>query len=170
MSSDLNVRFARANDLPALVAIYNHYIETTPITFDTTSFSVSERQSWFDSFSESGPHWLLIAEADEKIVGYASSSEFKSRVAYDTSVETSIYLDPDNGGNGVGTTLYGELLRLIVDEPRLHRAYGVIALPNEASVALHQKFGFVNIGTFSEVGFKFDRYWDVAWFEKDLSA
>lgn len=170
MPSELNIRFARADDLPALVAIYNHYIKTTPITFDTTPFSAHERQSWFDGFSEDGPYRLLVAVMDDRVAGYASSSEFKGRAAYDTSVETTVYLDPGATGAGIGTALYGELIGMLVDDKRLHRAYGVIALPNEASVALHQKFGFVKVGTLNEVGLKFGRYWDVAWFEKDLSA
>ncbi|NNC78237.1 MAG: N-acetyltransferase [Woeseiaceae bacterium] len=169
MSSEISIRFARESDLDTLVDIYNYYIENTAITFDMTPFKTEQRVAWFREFSEDGLYRLLVAERDEKLIGYASSSNFKSRAAYDTSVETTIYLDREASGGGVGTALYAELLRLLVADERLHRAYGVIALPNDASVALHQKFGFVNVGTLGEVGFKLGRYWDVAWYEKDLS-
>ena len=111
----------------------------------------------------------MVAERDGDLLGFASSSPFRHRPAYNTSVETSIYLDPDAIGSGVGTTLFGALLELLDADERLHRAYGGIALPNEASIALHEKFGFRLAGTYREVGYKFDKYWDVARYEKDLS-
>ena len=86
------------------------------------------------------------------------------------SVETTVYLDPAATGSGLGTLLYGTLIDRLVGDDRLHRAYGGIALPNDASVALHEKLGFEHVGTYREVGRKFGRYWDVAWFEKDLSG
>ena len=110
----------------------------------------------------------MVAERDGDMLGFASSSPFKKRPAYNTSVETSIYLEPDAMGGGVGTTLFGALLELLTADERLHRAYGGIALPNAASIALHEKFGFQLAGTYREVGYKFDKYWDVAWYEKDL--
>jgi phosphinothricin acetyltransferase len=90
--------------------------------------------------------------------------------AYDTSVEVTIYLAPDAGGCGVGTRLYKALFEALADED-LHRAYAGIAQPerNEASVRLHERFGFRHVGTYREVGRKFGRYWDVAWYEKELS-
>lgn len=170
MSADVSIRPAGLEDLPALVAIYNHYVSETAITFDTDPFSVDARRPWFDSFSESGRYRLLVADRQGAVAGYASSSCFKTRKAYDVSVETTIYLDPLAVGGGIGIALYGELLRELVAHPELHRAYGGIALPNDASVALHRKLGFEHIGTYREVGRKFGRYWDVAWYEKDLSA
>ena len=156
-------------DLADLVKIYNHYVENTPFTFDTTTFSMQDRIGWFASFSEDGIHRLVVAEREGQVLGYASSAPFKQRPAYDTSVETSVYLDPDNIGNGIGTALYELLLEQLGNDDRLHRAYGGIALPNSASVALHEKLGFKLAGTYREVGYKLDRYWDVAWYEKDLA-
>jgi phosphinothricin acetyltransferase len=167
--TQLEIRDARADDLPALVRIYNHFVEHTPVTFHTEQFDVRGRQDWFDSFSENGPHRLLVAEQDAEIAGYASSARFKARAAYDTSVETTIYLDPSAAGRGIGSRLYAQLVDLLVADERLHRAYGGVALPNPASVALHERCGFKAIGTYREVGFKFGKYWDVAWFERDLS-
>ena len=170
MSADVSIRPGGLEDLPALVAIYNHYVSETAITFDTDPFSVDARRPWFDSFSESSRYRLLVADRQGAVAGYASSSCFKTRKAYDVSVETTIYLDPLAVGGGIGIALYGELLRELVAHPELHRAYGGIALPNDASVALHRKLGFEHIGTYREVGRKFGRYWNVAWYEKDLSA
>ncbi len=170
MTNETLIRPAACVDLPALVDIYNHYVRETPVTFDTEPFTVETREAWFSSFSEDGPYWLLVATQDGAVRGYASSSCFKPRKAYDISVETTIYLDPAATGNGVGTALCGALIDALVEDARLHRAYGGIALPNDASVALHETFGFQHVGTYREVGRKFDRYWDVAWFEKDLSG
>lgn len=170
MTDETRVRPAVRGDLPALVDIYNHYVRETPVTFDTEPFSVESRAAWFSSFGNDTPYRLLVAVCGDDICGYASSACFKPRQAYDVSVETTIYLDPQATGAGIGTLLYGALLDLLVDDTRLHRAYGGIALPNDASVALHEKFGFELVGTYREVGRKFDRYWDVAWYEKDLSG
>lgn len=170
MATETTIRSAQRADLPALVDIYNHYVRETPVTFDTAPFTIDTRETWFSSFSDDGPYRLLVATRGGAVCGYASSSCFKPRKAYDVSVETTIYLDPGSVGNGIGSTLYGTLMDALIADPRLHRAYGGIALPNEASVALHEKLGFEHVGTYREVGQKFDRYWDVAWFEKDLSG
>ena len=101
------------------------------------------------------------------MLGYASSSEYRPKAAYDSSVETSIYLHPDHLGKGLGQQLYSHLLDSL--KPfRLHRAYAGIAQPNPASVALHTSFDFEHIGTFTEAGHKFGGYHDVAWYEKAL--
>jgi len=160
---------AREQDLPALVQIYNHYVTATHITFDTQPFTAVQRRAWFDAFSLRGPHRLFVAAIAERVVGYASSTRFRPKPAYDQSVETSIYLHPDFVGQGIGRPLYAYLLDAIGLEPSVHRAYGAIALPNPASIVLHERLGFKLVGTFREVGFKFEKYWHVSWFEKDLS-
>ena len=170
MNDETIIRTAVRADLPALVGIYNHYVRETPVTFDTDPFTVESREAWFSSFDEAGPYRLLVATRGDALCGYASSACFKPRKAYDVSVETTIYLDPSSTGSGIGSALYGALIDMLVADPRLHRAYGGVALPNDASVALHQKLGFEHVGTYREVGRKFGRYWDVAWFEKDLSG
>jgi len=165
-----SIRVAEADDLPELVRIYNHYVTATHITFDIEPFTVDQRRSWFRSFSETGPHRLLVAEVACQLVGYTSSTDFRAKPAYDPSVETTIYLDPSFVGRGVGRVLYAALLESITHEKSAHRAYGGIALPNERSVALHESFGFTLAGTFREVGLKFGKYWDVSWYEKDVSG
>ena len=103
----------------------------------------------------------------DEIVGYATSSRFRDKAAYDTSVETTVYVRNGGARRGVGSALYTALFDAIRDED-VHRAYAGIALPNDASMALHRRFGFVEVGTYREVGRKFGRYWDVTWLERPL--
>lgn len=165
----MRIRDGEERDLAELVRIYNHYVTTTHITFDTHAFSVDERHSWLERFAPAGPHRLLVAETAGRVTGYASSSPFRPKPAYDCSVETTIYLDPEMTGRGLGRRLYEELLTELQSEEGVHRAFGGVALPNPASIALHEGFGFRLAGTFREVGFKLGRYWDVSWYEKQLS-
>jgi len=164
------IRSAVERDLPDLVRIYNHYVAGSHVTFDTKPFSLEERRPWFEVFSTSGPHRLLVAEFESRTIGYASSREFRPKPAYSCSVETTIYLDPEFVGRGIGRALYGALLEALESEDGVHRAYGGIALPNPASVTLHERFGFKLAGTFREVGYKFGKYWDVSWYERDCSC
>jgi len=161
------IRSAHRRDLPDLVRIYNHYVATSHITFDTQEFTVEGRVAWFEGFSDSGAHQLLVADVAHHAVGYASSQQLRSKPAYDPSVETTIYLDPGFTGRGIGPLLYGALLERMRSEKSVHRAYAGIALPNRHSIALHESFGFKLIGTFREVGFKFGEFWDVSWYENE---
>jgi L-amino acid N-acyltransferase YncA len=110
-------------------------------------------------------HRLLVAREDERVLGYASSSTYRSRAAYAPSVETSVYVDHCSIGRGVGSALLQALLSELETED-VHRACAGIALPNPTSVRLHERFGYRHVGTFTEQGRKFGRYWDVAWFER----
>ena len=167
MPSDLEIRPAHEVDLPRLTEIYNHYVVETPITFDVQPFSVSERRNWLDSFKSSGPHRLFAALERGRIVGYAGSLPFRNKAAYETSVETTVYVDPGCTGRGVGMELYAVLFDALRGED-LNRALVGITLPNPASIELHERFGFQRIGVYSEVGRKLGRYWDVLWLEKSL--
>jgi phosphinothricin acetyltransferase len=111
---------------------------------------------------------MVAADADsQRILGYATSSPYRPKPAYSTSVEATVYVAPDAGRRGIGTLLYKALFAALAGED-VHRAYAGIAQPNEASVRLHERFGFRHAGTYTEVGRKFGRYWDVAWYEKEL--
>ncbi|MEV6022554.1 N-acetyltransferase family protein [Streptomyces sp. NPDC052036] len=167
--TEVQVRPGVEDDLGALTDIYNHYVHTTPITFDTAIFTPEERRPWLLSHPEDGPHRLMVAvDSDsQEILGYATSSAFRAKPAYATSVEVTVYLAARATGRGVGTRLYEALFAALADED-LHRAYAGIAQPNEASVRLHERFGFRHVGTYRQVGRKFGRYWDVAWYEKEL--
>jgi phosphinothricin acetyltransferase len=161
------VRPGRPADLPALTELYNHYVRSTAVTFDITEFTTNERRQWFDHYAATGPHRLLVAADGDDVLGYATSSAFRPKPGYATSVETTVYVRPAATGRGLGSLLYGALFEALAGED-IHRAYAGVALPNDASVALHERFGFRAIGTFTEVGRKLDRYWDVRWFERDL--
>jgi phosphinothricin acetyltransferase len=100
---------------------------------------------------------------------WTSSGPVQERCGYDTSVETSVYVSREFTGGGVGTALYRHLFR-VLDREDVHRAYAVMSLPNEPSITLHERFGFVRAGFFSEQGRKFGRYWDVAWYEKRMPS
>ncbi|MER6491513.1 GNAT family N-acetyltransferase [Streptomyces griseorubiginosus] len=171
--AEVQVRPGVEGDLEALTDLYNHYVRETPITFDTAAFTPEERRPWLLSHPEDGPYRLMVATdmhatgTSQRLLGYATSSPFRAKPAYATSVEVTIYLAPDAGGRGIGTLLYKALFEALAGED-LHRAYAGIAQPNEASTRLHERFGFRHIGTYEEVGRKFGRYWDVAWYEKDL--
>src|SRR5690348_6104384 len=142
------------------------YVTTTHITFDLEPVTMDGRREWFSHYQASGRHRLLVAVASHRqVIGYASSSSFRAKPGYDTSVETSIYLVPEATGLGVGTRLYQGLFDSLAGED-VHRAYAGIALPNPASIALHERFGFKRVALFTEQGRKFERYWDVAWYEK----
>ncbi len=164
----MKIRHGSEEDLPRLLEIYNHYVEHSHVTFDIERLTLAQRREWFEAFTEKGPHRLFIVETDAGVAGYASSRAFRAKPAYERSVETSVYLAPESGSSGFGSALYARLLETLEGEERVHRAYGGIAIPNEASLALHRRFGFKRVATFSEVGFKFGRYWDVAWFERAL--
>ena len=166
--SELHIRAGEARDLNALVEIYNHYITETHITFDVEPFAVGARTQWFTQFAEAGPYRLLVADGNGEVRGYACSTQFKPRPAYDTSVETTVYLHPEHTGKGLGRQLYGALVAELEQEQSVHRAYGGVALPNEGSIRLHEALGFRQVATYHEVGFKFGKYWDVSWFEKEV--
>jgi phosphinothricin acetyltransferase len=165
----LSIRPAQSDDLDRLVDIYNFYVTETHNTFDTEPFAVTGRIQWFNQFAETGPYRLLVAELGDDVIGYASSTAFKPKPAYGTSVETTVYLDSGQTGNGFGRQLYAQLIDQLIGEESVHRAYGGVALPNAESVALHLKLGFLKVASYHEVGYKFDQYWDVDWFERDVS-
>jgi phosphinothricin acetyltransferase len=163
----LVIRPGAQPDVEALTGLYNHYIRETPITFDLEPKTLAERSAWVAGFGACGRHRLLVAERAGRAVGFACSHPFRSKAAYDTSVETSVYLEPGVTGQGLGARLYRALFEALAGED-VHRALAGITLPNAASLALHRRFGFEPVGVFHAVGYKFGRYWDVQWLEKAL--
>jgi phosphinothricin acetyltransferase len=161
------IRPAIEGDLGSLNDLYNHYVRETPITFDIEPITMDQRRTWFGHYDVVGRHRLLVAVEDDRVLGYATSGPWHTRRAYETSVETSIYLDPDATGRGIGTALYARLFEEL-DGEDVHRAYGGMTIPNPASIALHERFGFERVAYFTEQGRKFARYWDVAMYEKPL--
>ncbi len=163
--AEVEIRPVEQSDLPALLDIYNHYVIHTPITFDLEPRTLAQRREWLDHFRPAGRHRCFVAAREGRAIGWTCSAWFKDRAAYDTSIETSIYLAPGEGGKGLGRRLYETLFDALKGED-IHRAYGGITLPNEASVGVHKALGFEHIGTYPEIGRKFGRYWDVALYLK----
>ena len=163
------VRAADRTDLAAITELYNHYIRTSPATFDLDPFRASDRSEWYDDHIRGPGHVLLVAEQGGSVVGFAGSGTFRSKAAYSTTIETSVYCAAGWEGRRIGDALYTELFRRIAGSGA-HRAVAGITLPNPASVALHRRHGFERSGEFHEVGRKFGRFWDVAWYEKRLDA
>jgi phosphinothricin acetyltransferase len=163
----VDIRPATERDLEAINQIYNHYVVAAHYTFDLEPTSMQTRTEWFSHYGETGRYRLLVAVADGRVIGYACSSKFRPKPAYETSVESSIYVAPDAIGHGAGSRLYETLFRSLQGED-LHRAYAGIALPNPQSIALHERFAFKRVAHFTDQGRKFGRYWDVAWWEKPL--
>jgi phosphinothricin acetyltransferase len=165
--SDISIRPAVRADLPRLTEIYNHYVVHTPVTFDVEPYTVERREAWFSQFAASGRYRLFVAEENGSVVAYAGTTRFRPKAAYETTVETTIYCDQRAIGKGIGSRLYGALFDALQSED-IRRIVAGYTLPNPASAALHERFGFARVGIFTENGRKFGRYWDVAWNERPL--
>lgn len=164
----VTVRDATADDVPAVAAIYTHYTLRTTTTFN---IEVRTPREWRDRFEQNivaGPYQLLVATEGGAVVGYVETQQFRPKPAYRRSLEISVYVAPDLQARGVGNALFAALFERLAHDDRFHRGFSIIALPNEASIALHERHGFVHRGTLSEAGFKFDRYLDVAYYERAL--
>ncbi len=164
----INVRPAKAEDAAGINAVYNPYIRESAVTFETVEYSLEDRLVWLAQGDRGGRHPVFVAVREDGMVcGFANAAPFDPRQAYETSVKTSVFVDPACYGAGVGRQLYEALFRAL-EGVDAHRAYALIVAPNPASAALHKAFGFTYVSTLSEVGRKFGRYYDVMWFEKRL--
>jgi L-amino acid N-acyltransferase YncA len=160
------IRTATTGDAEAIARIYNHYVASTIITFEEQAVSAEEMATRIAEIAAASLPWL-VAEQDGRIVGYAYASKWKGRCAYRFSAESTVYLHPDFVGMGYGTRLY-ERLFAALRELGMHAVIGGVALPNAASIALHEKVGMKKVAHFSEVGFKFDRWIDVGYWQAML--
>lgn len=164
----MHIRDAITDDARAIAAIYNPYIANTTISFEEQPVTDAEMARRIAEVQGAGLPWLVI-EQDGAMLGYAYATKWRVRHAYRFSVESSVYLAPQAAGQGVGTRLYTALLERLRDAG-CHLVIGGIALPNAASVALHEKLGYEKVAHFREVGFKFDRWLDVGYWQKALAA
>jgi phosphinothricin acetyltransferase len=162
---DAVIRPAQAPDASAICAIYNHYVTDTIVTFEEQPVTDDEMQSRIESVLKGFP-WLVL-ERDGKVAGYAYAAAWKARSGYRFAAESSIYLAPAHTGHGFGSALYTSLLEHLRARG-IHCVIGGAALPNPASVALHEKLGFTKIAHFRENGFKFGRWIDVAYWQSLL--
>jgi len=165
--SEVLIRAAVRSDLPRLTEIYNHYVTHTAVTFDVEPYGVEKRAAWFSQFAETGRYRLMVAEENGIVIGYAGTTPFRPKVAYDITVETTIYCAADATGKGMGRRLYAALFQAIEGED-IRSIVAGFTLPNPASAKLHEEFGFRVVGTFLENGRKFGRYWDVCWTQRRL--
>jgi phosphinothricin acetyltransferase len=163
----LHIRAATPADLPRLTEIYNHFVIHTHVTFDIEPYTVESRGAWFGQFGPRGRYRLLVAEDEAGIVGYAGTTRYRVKAAYDSTVETTVYCAPGEDRKGIGGKLYAALFESLAGED-IRTIVAAYTLPNPASVALHARFGFKLVGVFHENGRKLGRYWDVAWAERSL--
>ncbi|MGP3916734.1 GNAT family N-acetyltransferase [Nonomuraea sp. 10N515B] len=166
-SGPVEVAIGDEADLVGIVALLNDVSATSIASFDSRPITVDERRAWFERFSSTGPYRLLVARRDGQVVGYACSQRYRDHDAFRETVELSVAIDASCRGLGVGTSLYRALFESIADEP-IHVAVVGIAMPNDASVALHRKFGFTEVGTFHEYAVKNGQYISSLWMERLL--
>lgn len=156
------IRSATTSDAAGIAKIYNHYVLRSTITFEEQAVSVTEMQQRIDEVLAGLP-WL-VWEENEVVHGFAYAIKWKGRCAYRYSVESTVYLSEGSTGRGIGSGLYKTLFAEL-RQHKLHTVIGGIALPNDASVALHEKLGFEKIAHFREVGWKFGRWIDVGYWQ-----
>ena len=162
------IREAKHTDAEALCEIYNHYIRNTVITFEEEVVDAEIFRARIEKTQSLGLTWLVAID-NNMPVGYAYSSPWHTRSAYKHTVEISVYLSPSATSKGWGTKLYAALFNKL-KETSIHVAIGGITLPNPASVALHEKFGMQQVAYFKEVGFKFDKWLDVGYWQVTLNS
>ncbi|MFK8113336.1 MAG: arsinothricin resistance N-acetyltransferase ArsN1 family B [Rubripirellula sp.] len=159
------LRDATEEDAQAIADIYNHFINETVVTFEVEPLMASQMLQRIKETTQSYP-WL-VAEVAGKVAGYAYASRWHARHAYRFTAEMTVYLDPSQVGQGLGTLLYQELIQ-VLSSTEIRTVIGGIALPNEASVALHESLGFRKAAHYQRVGFKFDRWIDVGYWQRML--
>lgn len=158
--TESQIRHATVDDLAQINEIYNSYIVASHTSFDTEPWTLDERAKWYTRYNTGGRYQVLVLLVGGVVAGFASSSPFRDKVAYETSVETTIVLDAAHTGAGLGSPLLQALLDSIRTED-IHRAYALIALPNEPSVTLHRRAGYRTVGVLDEVGHKLEAYHSV---------
>ncbi len=162
----MNIRPCQPGDVAQITEIYNHYITHTTITFEEQPLTVEQMRARIEAYTQLYP-WLVAANDEGQVLGYAYASKWKERAAYRHTAESTIYLRHGCEGQGVGKALYGELLKQIRQQG-CHVVLGCIAIPNDASIGLHEHMGFVKVAHFKEVGRKFDNWLDVGYWQLQL--
>jgi phosphinothricin acetyltransferase len=157
------LRDATPADAAAIAAIYNHYVLHTIVTFEEEAVTADEIAARIREVQGAGIPWLVWEEND-RVLGYTYASKWKSRCSFRYSLETTVYLDKDATGRGLGRKLYTPLIEALRAQ-KYHALIGGISIPNPSSIALHEKLGFQKIGHFKEVGWKFNQWIDVGYWE-----
>jgi phosphinothricin acetyltransferase len=165
MLTSLTLRDATPADAAAIAAIYNVYVETTTISMETDPVAAVDMAQRMADIQDGGLPWLVLLE-DGELRGYAYASKWRARPGYRNSVESSVYVAPGQRGRGHGLALYRALLARL--HGQFHSVIGGIALPNAASIALHERLGFRQVACFHEVGHKFGAWVDVGYWQLTL--
>jgi len=156
------IRNVQIVDAQELLDIYNYYVVNTVITFDLEALSLDAFKEKITTVSADYP--FIVYEENSEILGYAYGSKFRPKPAYNNTVESTVYLKHGTQGKQIGSKLYNELLFLL-KQKNVHVVLGVLTLPNEASVKLHEKFGFKEVAHLKEVGLKFGEWQDVGFWQ-----
>lgn len=170
--SELKIRDAQLEDAARLVEIYSHYVSDTAVSFECTVPSVEEFTERIKNIKTKYPY--LVCEKDGKIIGYVYASSYSSRAAYDWTVSTSIYVDKDCRRNGAGALLYKELEKRLKEKGIINLLAGVAFCENEDeylthdSQKFHLKMGYSEVAHMKGVGKKFERWYDIKWFQKKI--
>ena len=165
----VQVRGATEADLEAIGEIYNHYVVSSYATFDEVPRPSEEWRHWWATYRDSGPYRVGVAVDDGgTVLWYACSSPYRAHPSFAETVELSVYISPGHQGEGTGSALYQWLFGELAAE-NLHRVVAGIALPNDASIALHRRFGFTEIGVFDEYARVWDRYVSSVWMQRALA-
>jgi phosphinothricin acetyltransferase len=161
------MRPAREDDLDRINEIYTTTIVGSHVSFDLEPWDLEQRRVWWERYGADGPHRAPIAEIGGTVVGIAYSSPYRPKKAYQSSAETTIVLDPDYLRLGIGRQLLTALLELLRDDG-FHRAYAIVALPNDPSMGLHKSLGSRVVGTLEGAGYKLGEYWSSTIMERRL--
>lgn len=164
-----DVAAARPEDAAALLELRNHFIAHSFATFDEAPMDLDAIRAWMAGFAATGPHRLLVARDGDRLQGWCSSQAYRTHPAFARTIETSIYVAPDASGQGVGAALYGRLFDGLAGQG-VHRAVVGIALPNEASIRLHERFGFRRVGVFDEYAHKRGRPISSQWMQRAMDG
>ncbi|ELB2909262.1 N-acetyltransferase [Vibrio alginolyticus] len=165
----MEIRAGKLADVVAITNIFNFYIEHTNARFEESAFTLENRQNWFSQFSSNSKHQLYVAIENGELLGFACSQPYRDIAAFEDTVEVTVYLASYAQGKGLGSKLYSQLFSSIVGHG-VHRVLSGVALPNEASIALHKRFGFREVGVFNEYAKKNGQYISSVWLEKALNS
>ena len=168
-TSPISIRSAVRSDCPGILAIYNDAVLTTTATYDYEPRSLEHRQQWFDDHEQGGFAMCVAVETRtdgaELVVGWSALNRYHDRAGFRFTTENSVYVAASHRGRGIGALLLAPLIPA-AKERGLRSIIAAIDAKNEASIRLHARFGFEHVGLFKEVGFKFDRWLDVAYMER----
>lgn len=163
----MEIRYVNSQDIEAITNIYNDFVVNSTATFEekpVTTEEMSQRVGKIQSYSLP---WIVMVEG-EKVLGYAYAGLWNNRSAYRNTTEASVYVSPNALGKGIGKALYSHLISILAKR-RIRNVLGVVSLPNDASIALHQSLGFQKVGEFKKVGLKFGELIDVSYWQLELT-